>query len=772
MTYTPFHVDWKDFPDLTTPITAAALEYIEAGIQQAGGSTSTLGYYNVIDFGALGDTVSFTDGAISNGSSTFTSTEATFSSGDIGKIIVIKGAGLAYAAAPAALETSISAVGGAHSITLTDAASATVTDASFVYGTDDTVAIQGALDAASAAALIAAGNKIPVPDVPAGLATGDEAEVIASEWVHNGRAAVVIPGPQTYLVRSLTDQTWNLRAPTLTYSMALEMKSNVELVGIGLPRLYCNEDGQRVASQTARNIVGQVEGECTANWAIRGICFDGGYVAGQFNSTPGDEVAFPDALEDFFAIAFPRAIYGEITNCKFTGIYGDGIRVGDGYCRTITISDSYFTIFNGQAAQLLTADRGVISNNIIVHGQAAAGGSSEALNVGDGGGRVSIIGNVVVNCGCIGALGNETTVVGNYVAPNNGGTAAIEIGNSTGVTVSGNVCNMALFGCDITSSAKGIYANGSHNITITDNVILLSGGAMHANVQGIALAGDGTNATISNNTISAATTVTNATLIDIFSSDVASTITGNDCQACPYSIEVSGASSYVAGNNCSGFLSVGAAANTAQHIVVTGNRVHRTISVNSSANVITDNYIDASTSTNDDGETAFWFGVPDSNSNVIRNNTILGASGINVQGYRTGGSPYGLLDTFDNNLLFGGGVFNLGPTQTFRRAAGALTALAYSATIATDANLGELFTIAATDTSAYTISNPTSACAGMKITYDIKNSSGGSMGTITWGNKFLLAGAFTNPANTKRRTISFYYDGTNWVETNRAAADI
>lgn len=32
MAYTPFNADWKDYPDVTTPITQAALEYIEAGI--------------------------------------------------------------------------------------------------------------------------------------------------------------------------------------------------------------------------------------------------------------------------------------------------------------------------------------------------------------------------------------------------------------------------------------------------------------------------------------------------------------------------------------------------------------------------------------------------------------------------------------------------------------------------------------------------------------------------------------------------------------------
>lgn len=33
--YVPVHADWKDYPDLTTPLTAAALEQIEAGLVEA-----------------------------------------------------------------------------------------------------------------------------------------------------------------------------------------------------------------------------------------------------------------------------------------------------------------------------------------------------------------------------------------------------------------------------------------------------------------------------------------------------------------------------------------------------------------------------------------------------------------------------------------------------------------------------------------------------------------------------------------------------------------
>lgn len=35
MAYTPYNADWKDYPDTTTPVTAAALEHIETGVDGA-----------------------------------------------------------------------------------------------------------------------------------------------------------------------------------------------------------------------------------------------------------------------------------------------------------------------------------------------------------------------------------------------------------------------------------------------------------------------------------------------------------------------------------------------------------------------------------------------------------------------------------------------------------------------------------------------------------------------------------------------------------------
>lgn len=84
--------------------------------------------------------------------------------------------------------------------------------------------------------------------------------------------------------------------------------------------------------------------------------------------------------------------------------------------------------------------------------------------------------------------------------------------------------------------------------------------------------------------------------------------------------------------------------------------------------------------------------------------------------------------------------------------------LTYSASIATDAIRGESFKIVPTNGTAFTIQNPTNLTEGRIVEYYIANSSGGAMGAVTFGSKFRLAGAFTNPANGQGRKIAFRYD--------------
>lgn len=100
-----------------------------------------------------------------------------------------------------------------------------------------------------------------------------------------------------------------------------------------------------------------------------------------------------------------------------------------------------------------------------------------------------------------------------------------------------------------------------------------------------------------------------------------------------------------------------------------------------------------------------------------------------------------------------------------------LVTLTYSATIATDASTGNEFTVTVVDANAFTISNPTNATSGQRIVYTIRNTSGGALGAVTWGTAFKMA-AWTSPATANSRSITFRYDGTNWVEIARTASDI
>lgn len=96
----------------------------------------------------------------------------------------------------------------------------------------------------------------------------------------------------------------------------------------------------------------------------------------------------------------------------------------------------------------------------------------------------------------------------------------------------------------------------------------------------------------------------------------------------------------------------------------------------------------------------------------------------------------------------------------------------YSSSMTFDALGGWYKKIAATNTTAFTVNAPFNPLLGQELMIDFFNSSGGTMGTPTLTGFTLTGGAFTKPANTKHRWVRFYYDGTSWIETSRAGADI
>lgn len=120
------------------------------------GAYSSLGAYSLADprWGAKADAKAhLIGGAITAGSAIFTSSVATFSSTDVGKLIMVRGAGPATSGSNPSREliTTISAVTNATTVTLAATAATTVTGAEWGYGSDNTAALGAVLDAIAAA---------------------------------------------------------------------------------------------------------------------------------------------------------------------------------------------------------------------------------------------------------------------------------------------------------------------------------------------------------------------------------------------------------------------------------------------------------------------------------------------------------------------------------------------------------------------------------------------------------------------------------------------
>lgn len=99
------------------------------------------------------------------------------------------------------------------------------------------------------------------------------------------------------------------------------------------------------------------------------------------------------------------------------------------------------------------------------------------------------------------------------------------------------------------------------------------------------------------------------------------------------------------------------------------------------------------------------------------------------------------------------------------------TAVSYSASITYSASDSNFFTITATNNTPFTINAPTNAVTNLFHTLMIRNASGGVLGLPTFNAVFKMA-TWTQPANGFSRSITFYYNNTNWVEYSRTPADV
>jgi hypothetical protein len=90
-------------------------------------------------------------------------------------------------------------------------------------------------------------------------------------------------------------------------------------------------------------------------------------------------------------------------------------------------------------------------------------------------------------------------------------------------------------------------------------------------------------------------------------------------------------------------------------------------------------------------------------------------------------------------------------------------AATYGATVSIDAAAATTHVIAATNATAFTILNPTNPATGRLLVVQVKNTSGGALGTVTWDTLYKMA-TFVKPANGFTRSAGFSYNGTNWTE--------
>lgn len=105
-----------------------------------------------------------------------------------------------------------------------------------------------------------------------------------------------------------------------------------------------------------------------------------------------------------------------------------------------------------------------------------------------------------------------------------------------------------------------------------------------------------------------------------------------------------------------------------------------------------------------------------------------------------------------------------------------LRTITYSAAPVLNASLGNDFVLTITDGVAFVVGaplNPPPAGFTQDISITFRNAAGGAHGAGTWNAVFRTqATVFPAIANGQSRTVFFRWNGTNWVELARSAADI
>lgn len=101
----------------------------------------------------------------------------------------------------------------------------------------------------------------------------------------------------------------------------------------------------------------------------------------------------------------------------------------------------------------------------------------------------------------------------------------------------------------------------------------------------------------------------------------------------------------------------------------------------------------------------------------------------------------------------------------------AAPAAAVSTTITAYGRLKTFISLTVNISDAFTIEAPALAETGKELEIIVRNMTGGALGVITWDSVYKRS-SWTSPASGKSRSIRFVYNGANWIETGKGAADV
>lgn len=202
--------------------------------------------FDIVSYGAVGNGKVVADAAMTASSAVLTSATAAFTAGDVNKPIMVLGAG----ASSETLVGTISAYTSSTQVTLSATAGTTVSGACAMWATDDTTAIQAAIDAATAYAVAHSGSATvrirPAPGqfygVAGALKTGGSTL---------GNAQLTLPVyPATGRKITLTIQGANSGAGVQHWQQTLPNTTGSTLLSFGL---FANAGAQIASINAAGN---------------------------------------------------------------------------------------------------------------------------------------------------------------------------------------------------------------------------------------------------------------------------------------------------------------------------------------------------------------------------------------------------------------------------------------------------------------------------------------------------------------------------------------